>query len=190
MSKDDTKEKMVKGTMLAGFVRIIRSNKELPLEKYLTEADIETVNDQIFPTGWYPFDLFQRCGRMILHEVANNDLNAVRAFGKFDLKELAENTYHSIIEAGDLFKAVEFLDTIRNRFFNFTAPVAEKIDDNFFRIHLENAPDEPALEAFCHQIVGGYEYLIEFYGGKNVKITWERAVWKGDKDTSFVLAWD
>jgi hypothetical protein len=184
------KEKMVKGTMLVDYVRLIRAQKETAWEKYLTKEDLEIVKGRIFPAGWYPYKTFQRCGLAVLREIANNDLGIVRQWGRVTMKNLIEKTYPQIKRCNNIFDAFQSLQAIRNRFFNFVAPFYEKAGPKSVRIILEGAPNEEGVKPFCYQVVGNYDYLIEEYGGKNVQVVWEKKTWEGDDSTSFVLTWE
>ena len=133
---------------------------------------------------------FRHCGQFVLHEIAKDDFNVVRAFGKFSMQNLIQKTYHTLSEVKDVHEALEHLNNIRNRFFNFTGPLSEKLSPKSIRVYLENDPKEPELEAFCYQIVGSYDCIIEMHGGKNVNFTWEKQVWRGDKSTSFIITWE
>jgi len=190
MGEADKNMKMAKGTILLDYVRAIRSRKDIPWDKYLTKEDLEIINGKIFPTGWYPFETFRHCGQFVLHEIAKDDFNVVRMFGKFSMKNLIDKTYHTLAQVKDVHEALEHLNNIRNRFFNFTGPVSEKLGPQSIRVYLENDPNEPELHAFCYQIVGSYECIIELHGGRNVNFTWEKQVWRGDKSTSFIITWE
>lgn len=184
------KEWKVKGTMLVDYVKIIRSRKDIPWEKYLTREDMDIVRQRIFPMGWYPFDFFRRAGLAILHEVANDDMEVVRQFGKITMKNLTEKTLTMLKDCNNVFDSFKRLNTIGDRFFNFATPRYEKEGEKSLRVTLMNVPDVEGVEAFCYQIIGNYEYMIEFYGGKNVKLDWDKKTWEGDKNTSFILSWE
>ena len=187
---DKKKDRKVKGTMLVDYVRLIRSRKDIDWDKHLTKEDLEIIQGRIFPLGWYPYETFQRCGLAVLHEIANDDLKIVRALGRITMQNLVEKTYHKLAQAKDIFDAFKALQAIRSRFFNFASPYYEKAGPSSIRIILEGAPDEEGLEALCYQVIGNYEYLTELYGGKNVKLTWEKKTWEGDDSTSFTLSWE
>jgi hypothetical protein len=89
-----------------------------------------------------------------------------------------------------VFETFHHLQNIRSRFFSFAAPTFDKIGPKSLRITFENTPNEKGLEALCYQFIGGYDYLIELYGGKNIRLTWEKKAWDGDDCVSFVLTWD
>ena len=190
MVEDKKEKRMVKGTMLVDYIRLMRSRKDILWDKYLTEEDMELLKGRILPMGWYSFETFQRCGLAVLREIAGSDLNVVRQFGRLTMKNLIENTYPLIAKSKDVFETFHALQNIRSRFFNFAAPTFDKIGPKSLRVTFENAPDTEGLEAFCYQYIGGYDYLIERYGGKNIQITWEKRAWEGDNGVSFVLKWD
>ncbi len=186
----ENEQRKVKGTMLIDYVRIIRNRKDIQWEKYLTQKDMNLINQRIFPMGWYPFDFFMRCGLAILYEVADNNLDTVRQFGKMTMRNLVDNTLTMLRNRADVFDAFKRLNAISDRFFNFATPRYEKEGEKSLRVTLLNAPDIEGLEAFCYQIIGNYEYMIELYGGKNVKLDWDKKTWEGDKNTSFILSWE
>jgi len=185
----DNEQWKVKGTMLVDYVRIIRSRPDIRWEKHLTAEDMSRLEQRIFPMGWYPFDFFMRAGLAILHEVAHDDLNLVRQFGKITMRNLIENTLTMLKDRKDVFDAFRRLNAIGNRFFNFAVPRYEKEGEKSLRVTLLDAPDLEGLEAFCYQIIGNYEYMIEIYGGKNVELAWDKKTWEGDEHTSFLLSW-
>ena len=190
MSEKKEEQRMVKGTMLVDYVRLVRSRKDIPWEKHLTKEDLDIIKGRILPMGWYPFEAFQRIGVSVMREIANNDLNIVRQFGRLAMKNLIDNTYPLIGKSKDIFEAFQALHNIRSRFFNFAAPNFEKIGPKSMRVTFENAPNTDGLEGFSYQYIGGYDYLIEHYGGKNINLTWEKKGWEGADCVAFVLSWD
>jgi len=190
LAEKKEEQRMVKGTMLVDYVRMVRSRKDISWEKHLTKEDLEMIKGRILPMGWYPFDAFQRIALAVLHEIAKDDLNIVRQFGRLMMKNMIENTYPLIAKSNDAFEAFLALQNIRSRFFSFATPTYEKIGPKSLRVTFENTPNTEGLEAFCYQHAGGYDYIIELYGGKNIKLAWEKKGWEGADCVAFVLAWD
>ena len=163
----------VKGTLLMDYVRMLRSAKGKNWSQWLTPADLEIIQSKILPSQWYPYETMQRIGLAIFKELANSDLNLVRAFGKFMARNLAK-VYQQVIIAGDPISSVEKIVAIQRTLFKDTGSggrIIERSEKRFtFEITAEAGINQPeAAAAAGHQTAGVLEGIIELAGGKNVK---------------------
>ena len=66
---------------------MIRGNKAFEWKSQLAPEDLPFLSERIDPAAWYPMTTFERFGNAILHNVANDDLQAVRMWGRFSVDE-------------------------------------------------------------------------------------------------------
>jgi len=185
-------DRKVKGTMLLGYVRIIRANKDKDWDKYLEPEDWEVVNGRILPSVWYPFEIFRRCGVATFHLIAEENLDLVRLWGKASADQFLE-VYKTIGEAPDPITALERYIMLRGTFFNFEmfAMKIEKLDEKHMKVRTNSFdPNDPAYESYTAQLIGSSERIIELTGGKNPKLTLESKEWEGAPETVIDAVWE
>jgi hypothetical protein len=183
-------EKKVKGTMLLDFARMIRGNKNIPWEKYLTKEDLEIVMGGVYAADWYPLETYRRCGLAAFKEIAHENLEIVRQFGRVSMKNMIENTYKMLGQCDDVFESFNKLNKINRIFANFAGPEFEKTGDNSVRMIVVGAEDEEGIEPMCYMAIGFADHIIERYGGKNIQIEWVKKIWAGDDGISLILTWE
>lgn len=189
MNPKDEKQ-MVKGLMLLDYVKLIRARKDIKWEELLSPDDLKIINARILPMGWYPFETYRNVGKAVLNEVAKGDMKIVKLFGRSYMQNVVENIYAFLSNRKDVFEAFKGLQDIGSRFFNFAHPKFDKIGDRSLRVSIVGAPNDELVEALSNQLMGAYEFLVEKYGGKNVKTSIEKRQWKGDDITSFLIDWE
>lgn len=164
----------VKGTLILDYVKIIRANRDRNWEQYLTAEDWEIINGQVLASSWYPYDCFRRTGQAVFKEIAGSNLDVTRAFGKTMMKELLQ-IYKNIVIPGDVVGSLKRHSALRRSFVDDDSgiEVLESGEDWARSLMRVPAPDRGAeyAHAFCHQVAGNLEQIIEEAGGKDPKTT-------------------
>jgi hypothetical protein len=182
-------DKMVKGTMLINFARMIRSNKNLNWNRYLKPEDWEIVNTLVLPSKWYPFETYLRCAMASFQLLGNGKLETARLSGQLMGKNLFETTYRSIITTKDPLQGLKKFVLTYVSFFNFSSLKFDKIEEKHVQIHNNYDTGKEAIVPYCHQLMGVFDSLIEITGGQNHKIWLSAKQWEGAPTTTFDITW-
>jgi hypothetical protein len=169
----------VKGPMILDYVKIIRANKDRNWDRYLQPEDWDIINGQIFTTNKYPYEAFRRIGFAVFKEIAKSDLATTRLFGRFTMKNILNIYKNSILVKGDPLASMSKLALLRKTFMDGEADTKViESGPKWARYQVVTPPqekDEERLEAYCHQIAGHLEEIIEQTGGKVLKTEVTRA---------------
>jgi len=168
---DGRVDTQVKGSMLLGYVKTIRANKQMDWGQYLRPSDWEIIQGSVLASTWYPFEFFCRLGIAIFKEVAHYDLNRVREFGRRNIQEILQ-IYKNIVVPGNpqqsLLNLAEHQEMLMQGNPSMKA-ISLSPQSVRYRIHASLDPVErPLLEAFCYQMAGGAEVTAERAGGQEV----------------------
>jgi hypothetical protein len=161
----------VKGPMILDYVRIIRANRDRNWDRYLQPEDWDIVNGQIFTTNRYSYEAFRRIGFAVFKEIGGGDLAAARFFGRFTMKNILAIYKDAILVPGDPLASMTKLASLRRTFMDGEADtrVLESGPDwaRYLVVTPPEEKDEERLEAYCNQIAGHLEELIEQSGKKS-----------------------
>ncbi|MDY6905170.1 MAG: hypothetical protein SWH61_10835 [Thermodesulfobacteriota bacterium] len=183
-------EKKVKGTMLVDLVKTIRKNKDINWEQYFTSEEWQTINSKILDPSWYPLELYSKCGLAIYQLLAGSDVELVRSRGKSRARELFGGVYQAIVTKDDPLQALKKFVAMYRLLFNFEPLSFEVIGDNHFKLmHDFNELGKDNGKAYCSQLMGTLETLIEMSGGKKINIIMTAKQWEEDPVTIFDIQW-
>ena len=183
-------EKKAKGSLLIDYARMIRSFKNLAWDQYLKPEDWETINSIILPSQWYPFDLYYRCSLAAYKLLAQGKLENAKAYGRSMAKNLLETTYQSIANKKEPDKGLRQFVTTYRSLFNFGVLTFDEIDAKHCRIHLDYNVDNEGSIAYCYQLQGMLETVIEATGGKNGNVVISDKQWLGAPKTTYDINWE
>ncbi|HEY8073562.1 MAG TPA: hypothetical protein VIF62_05625 [Labilithrix sp.] len=167
---------------------MIRSRRDVDWNRHLPPEDMTLVTQRIKPTAWYPMAAFERMGNAILKEVAQLDLDMVRAFGKFSVASLNEDEEH-LVAKGDPVETLMRFRVLRATYFDFDALDVKTLVDGHAEILIRYHMGRMAEEAASHQTLGFFEGLLESAGAREVKGQFLASSWSGDPDTIVELRW-
>lgn len=183
-------EKMVKGTILEDFVRLIRANRDRDWDRFLKPEDWEIVNSKVLSSVWYPLGTYQRCGWASFQLLAGGNLELARQQGKFRGKELFEGVYKILLVKQEPGAALDRFVQMYGQFFNFSTIRNERVDEKSMRVYLDYDPADPSYESYCYLLMGYLEQLVEMTGGKNIRIGLAAKQWAGSPETIFDISWE
>jgi hypothetical protein len=183
-------DKKVKGSMFLDFVRLIRANKDRNWDQYLKPGDWGTINSNILPSAWYPFEMYQRFGMATFNVLAKGNLDMARLNGKISGKMMFENVYKLIVAGKDTLKSIQQFVKIYGSLFNFSMLKFEKVEAKHARVYHIYDPNDPADMPFCHQLMGILDILVEMTGGTNARIEMNSKQWEGAPATTFDITWE
>ena len=173
----------VKGSLLAGVVRLIRANKDKDWRKYFTEKDMEIIESQILPSSWYPLDTYERAEIAVFKEIAQGKLDVARAWGRFLIEDIIKNVYQTLVDEKDPKISLERFVMFRKQLFRFNDPNFQAIEfkskaPGQVHVTLRAHHPLPEFEAYCHQAMGSFERLVEMAGAREAKAIIMEYDWK------------
>ena len=170
MTASGKPERLVKGSLLVDYVKLIRANKNKNWNQWLQPEDWKIIDSQILPSSWYSFDVWQRLGAAVFSEIAGRNLALIRASGPVMMKGLL-SIYKNVLVEGDPIKSIEAFERMRK---NFIKGVESDIlliekDQKRLKIKLQVTEHDRKIgdpEAFANAMAGGIEDLVKRAGGK------------------------
>ncbi len=165
----------VKGTILTDLVRIVRKEKQLDWDAYLTPEDWEVVNSEVVASGWYPGEVFYRLSYAVYKVVAGSDLELCTAFGRFAVHDIAE-TYKNMIVPGNPATSMERFIKQRKSFFGGDYSSAQlgnvSCGEGWLKFAYTSAQPgvkgEEVASVVAHSVAGALQELASMTGGRDV----------------------
>jgi hypothetical protein len=176
----------VKGVLFSDYVRMIRSNKQLPWN--LSAEDQQYVNTRVDPDGWYPMEVFERLGNSILAHVAGGNLDAVRMWGRFSVDQLSA-AQPQLVAPGDPIETLHRFHVLRRTYFDFDALDVTSVAAGHAQVEIRYHMGAMAEEAASLQTLGFFERLLEVAGSADVFAQLLERSWAGDPRTLLDLSW-
>ncbi len=168
---------------------MIRGNKSFDWQSQLAPEDLPFLAQRIDPAGWYPMTTFERFGNAILRYVANDDLQAVRMWGRFSVDEQRARQ-PELVAAGDPIETLQRFRVLRATFFDFPALEILMLLDGQAEVVIAYGMGNKAEEAASFQTMGFFERQLELAGAINVSGRLTQRSWAGDPRTLLALDWD
>lgn len=167
---------------------MIRSHKTTDWASHLPEADLDYTTQKIEPAGWYPMETFERMGNAILTEIAHDDLEAVRMWGRFSVDALRAAT-PDLVSPGDPVETMMRFRVLRSTYFDFDALTVSSVTEDHARIAIHYYMGRIAEEAASLQTLGFFERLLEIADATNVHARFVKRSWVGDGETVLEIDW-
>jgi len=181
-------EGRVKGTLFVDYVRMLRGRRDVDWSKHLQPADVSFLVQRIEPDTWYPMESFERLGLAILVEIASNDLEIVRAFGRMSIDWLVSQ-HGNLVAQSDPRDSLMRFQVLRRSFFDYAALELTSVSDGEATLTIAYGMSPRAEEAASWQTLGFFERLLEVAGGSKVRAWFSARSWKGDLVTEVQLRW-
>ena len=168
---------------------MIRGNKAFDWKSQLQPEDLPYLAERIDANAWYPMATFERFGNAILHNVANDDLQAVRMWGRFSVDEQRAQRPELVV-AGDPVETLQRFRVLRATFFDFAAIEITMLLDDQAEVVIDYGMGAKAEEAASFQTMGFFERQLEVAGATNVSGRLALRSWAGDARTLLKLDWE
>jgi hypothetical protein len=178
----------VRGILFRDYVRMIRGAKAIDWAEELDPADYTYVLERIDPEAWYPMPVFERLGNAILRVIGQNDLDAVRVWGRASVVSLAAST-PGLLSHGDPIDTMMRMLVLRRTFFDFEALTIPTLVDGYAELGVSYFMGPMAEAAASFQTVGVFEGLLELAMATSVEGKFAARSWAGDPRTVVELSW-
>ena len=183
-------DEKVKGSMLIDHVRMIRGNKDKDYNKYLKPEDWNIIKGKILPSAWYPLEIYKRCGSANFQLLAGGNPALARLRGRIRGKELFETIYKHMVSDHNPMNALSSFVNLYGQLFNFSFLEFKKIGAKHACVSHHYDPSDPDNLAYCYQLMGHMDALVEMAEGKNIKIEMKEKAWEGASATVFDIQWE
>ena len=167
---------------------MIRSHKSFDWTSQLAPEDLPYLATRIDHAAWYPMATFERFGNAIMRFVANDDLQAVRMWGRFSVDE-QRALQPELVVAGDPVETLSRFRVLRSTFFDFPALEIPMLLDDQAEVLIAYQMGAKAEEAASFQTMGFFERQLELAGATNVTGRFSQRSWIGDARTLLELSW-
>lgn len=180
----------VKGTLFVDYVRMLRGRKGGDWSRFLLPEDLSFLVARVEPDRWYPMESFERMGLAILAEIAHDDLETVRTFGRVSIDWLCQQ-HPTLLAPGDPRDTIMRFHVLRRGFFDYEALEISSVSDGEATLHVAYGMGPRAEEAASWQTLGFFERLLEVAGARHASVSaWFSArSWAGDPTTVIELRW-
>lgn len=167
---------------------MIRSHKGVDWSAHLEPEDEAYLHITIEPQQWYPMATFERLGNAILHEVARDNLEAVRMWGRFSVDDLARDN-PTLVDGDDAIETLHRFRVLRSTYFDFEALQVRSLSEGSAEIVIDYGMGPTAEEAASYQTLGFFERLLHLSGADDPQGEFASRRWAGDDRTLLVLTW-
>jgi hypothetical protein len=156
--------------------------------RHLTQADQSYLSEVIDPTRWYPMTTFERLGNAILFEIAGNDVEAARLWGKMSVSAL-RSLYPTLVAPGDAVESLMRFRVLRATFFDFPALDVASLEEGRTVIQVGYHMGRTAEEAAAHQTMGFFEGVLELAGATAIEARFAERGWEHGTASAVELRW-
>jgi len=184
-----TPEHQVKGILFLDYIRMIKAKKDITWRQWLRPADLAILEARIDENAWYPMESFERMGAAIFKQVAFNDLEEVRLWGRLSVGSLVK-TNPNLVSPGEPIETLYRFQVLRRSFFNFSAIDIKALHGNYAKLQIEYDMGRTAEAAATYQAIGFFEQLLQLAGAQNLQANLLLRSWEGDPTTIIELKWD
>ena len=179
----------VKGGLIIDYVKMIRSNPQLPWAEHLAPEELEEVQQLILPASWYPLELFQRIGLATFKLIAKENYQVIRLFGRASADRMNAET-PGLVSPGRARDTLRKYRLIQDRLYSFRPVQTDDLAPQHLLIHTYSLPEETAARLIMEIVAGTVERLIELSGGRNIQTRLIEAVWEGAGQNTLEVTWE
>jgi len=175
----------VKGTLFVDYVRMLRSRKDVDFSRWLAPHDLDLLRARIEPDAWYPMSTFERMGLTILAEIAQDNLELVKQWGRYSIDALSIS-HPNLVAKDDPRESLMRFQVLRQSFFDYPALVMREIHDGEASVQIAYGMCDRAEEAASWQTLGFFERLLEVSGARDVVVRFTERSWNEHETKTIV----
>lgn len=181
-------DRKIKGEFLLDYVRMVKARKDVDWSQYFTVDDLLFLKKRVLGTEWYPMAPFERIATALFKEIAHDNPEVVRLWGRMQAEEISR-TYDSLVHKGNPRDSLVQFQVLRRSFFSFDPINVIELYRNFAKLEMNFTMNPAAEQAATYQALGIFERLAELSGATNIKPNFPSKIWAGDKITVLELDW-
>jgi hypothetical protein len=186
------KERLVKGTIVLGVVRLLRSQQHTRPLPELGDWEQDLLRKRVSASTWYALRIFDSLLQIAHRFVFDGSEAAAQNMGRASGQALArERAARGVPPPADALSALEFMAQGWRRLFNFgelsVTPATDADGTHGARVQITGYPDMSACHG--HTIIGWSLQTIEEAGAKNVELRIEERPWMHNSVLTYTLSW-
>ena len=178
----------VKGSIFIPWVIGIRSDKSGVCDKHLNDEDRKVISNQILASSWYPFETYINVANAVVKELAKDNMELVRQWGRDFTDSTYKNIYKNLFSEKDPKKAMKSHQLMFKTLFDFIEVVVEEVSEKEYIVKLQGA--DPKFKTFFYSTLGTFERALECSGAKGLKADFVDKSWEGAPATQIRFSWD
>ena len=178
----------VKGSIFVPWVKGVRADKSGACDKYLTDEDRKLISGRILTSSWYPYETYRRCVDAVSNEIAKNDMNTIRGWGRAFVDSTYKNIYKNLFTESDPRKAMRSRQMMFRTLYDFITADLEEVSESEYTIKFNGV--EPDFKSFFAMAIGVMERGLELSGAKGLKAEFIDKSWEGAPATRIRFLWD
>ena len=167
---------------------MIRRRKDINWDKYLLPEDKPYLKMRIIESEWYPFSTLERMAVGIIKEIAQENLDVVRSWGRVSMDRLTELNKSLVCEKQPLESLMRF-KIFRGSLFNFDPIKVVLVTSGNAKLELNYQMCELAEKGAAYQTLGYIEQLLHLSGVKEINFEFHKKMWEGYPFTELEIGW-
>lgn len=186
------KERLVKGSIVLGVVRLLRSQQHTRPLPEMGDWEQDLLRKRVSASTWYALKIFDSLLQIAHRFVFDGSEAAAQSMGRASGQALArDRATRGQPPPGDPMSALEFMAQGWRRLFNFgeltIASWPGEEGGHGARVQITGYPDMSACHG--HTIIGWSVQTIEEAGAKNVELRIEERPWMHNSVLTYTLSW-
>jgi hypothetical protein len=177
----------IKGSMFIQWVKFIRTAEKAELQTWLTDAEKEVVTATLYPSSWYPFEVYRSVVEKIAQEFANNDEKVIFNWCFENAKIALRKLERAFDVADSPLETMEGYMKMLGWFFDTGKFGITVIDDQKIQVHIESFP--PDFKIFCYIVRGWLAGVLSYADARDIKSKYIEKAWIGDPRTTIEYSW-
>lgn len=177
----------VKGSIFTPWVIGVRADKSGACDKHLNDEDRKIISNQILASSWYPFETYINVSNAVVKELAKDDMELVRQWGRDFTDSTYRHIYKNLFSETDPKRAMKSHQLMFKTLFDFIDVDVEEVSENEYIVKFGGV--EPNFEAFFYSTLGTFEKALEYGGAKGLKAEFIDKSWEGAPTTRVRFSW-
>ncbi|SRR6056297_1071608 len=177
----------VKGSMFINFAKAINADKKGTYDKYLTDADRQVLSRLILQSAWYPYETYKNCFQAVAAEVAQNDPETLRNWGREYGQQAMESVYKLALKKDTPQEAMDAYQMVLKNQFDFCSMKSRMASDNEITLTIEGVDSD--FESWYYVAQGWIERFLQLCLKTPVTSEIVDRSWEGAPATVFKLSW-
>ncbi|MFC1884091.1 DUF2378 family protein [Thermodesulfobacteriota bacterium] len=178
----------VKGSIFIPWVKGVRGDKSGACDKHLTDEDRKVISGKILASSWYPYDTYRRCVEAVSKEVAKDNLDTIRGWGRAFVDSVYKDIYKNLFSENDPRKAMKSRQMMFKTLYDSITVDLEEISESEYIVTFKGV--ESDFKSLFAMSIGVMERGLELSGAKGLKAEFIDKSWNGDPQTRIRFSWE
>jgi hypothetical protein len=177
----------VKGSIFIPWVKGVRGDKSGACDRYLNDQDRKIISGRILASSWYPYDTYRRCVEAVSKEVAKDNMDIIRGWGRDFVDKEYKDIYKNLFSETDPRKAMKSRKLMYKTLYDSIRVDLEEISETEYILSFKGV--EPDFKSFFAMAIGVMERGLELNGARGLKAEFIDKSWNGAHQTRIRFSW-